>query len=148
MIQELQLNIIIKFLLPKRQGLYSPVKLNGKVVYIPNVVGLHLGTRFTWLELPRRKIYWIISEKSQVSSKNKLVIYKTIIKPIWSYGLLLCPAAGKAKITILQRFHNKILRHIINAPNYILTWGYYIKTGIYLLSKKGFTSSAPDIRLG
>jgi hypothetical protein len=50
----------------------------------------------------------------------KLLIYKTVIKPIWTYGIELwgcCPC--KTNIAIIQGAQSKILRSITNAPWYV-----------------------------
>jgi hypothetical protein len=51
--------------------------------------------------------------------ENKLLIYKTIIIPIWTYGLELWGCAIKSNISIIQRSKSKILRMIVDAPWYV-----------------------------
>jgi hypothetical protein len=63
-------------------------------------------------------MYWIIGRKSELSLANKLLIYKTILKPIWTYGIPLWGTATNSNIEIL-RFQNKVLRSIANAPWYV-----------------------------
>jgi len=46
-------------------------------------------------------------------------MYKTILQPIWTYGIPLWDTAGNSNIEILQRYQNKVLRAIVNAPWYI-----------------------------
>jgi len=46
-------------------------------------------------------------------------MYKTILKPIWTYGIPLWGTASNSNIKILQRYENKVLRAIVNAPWYI-----------------------------
>jgi hypothetical protein len=48
-----------------------------------------------------------------LSLENKILLYKTIIKPIWAYG------ASKSNISIIQRSQSKILRMIANASWYV-----------------------------
>jgi hypothetical protein len=64
-------------------------------------------------------MYWIIGRKSNLSLENKLLIYKTILKPIWTYGIPLWGTASNSNIEILQRFQNKVFRLIVNAPWYV-----------------------------
>jgi hypothetical protein len=55
---------------------------------------LHLDSRLTWhkhifakwkqLEVAITKMYWLLRRKSKLSTSNKLLIYKTILKPIWT----------------------------------------------------------------
>ncbi|PNF19306.1 hypothetical protein B7P43_G07495 [Cryptotermes secundus] len=49
-----------------------------------------------------------MNRKSKLSLKNKLILYKCIIKPIWTYGVQLW---GCAK--------SRVLRTITNAPWYV-----------------------------
>ena len=64
-------------------------------------------------------MYWIIGRKSELSLENKLLIYRTILKPIWTYGIPLWGTASNSNIEILQPFQNKVLRSIVNAPWYV-----------------------------
>jgi hypothetical protein len=64
-------------------------------------------------------MYWILGRKSELALANKLLLYKTILKPIWTYGITLCGTACHSNIEILQRFQNKVLRTLVNAPWYI-----------------------------
>ena len=50
---------------------------------------------------------------------NKLLIYKAILKPIWTYGIPLWGTASQSNIETLQRLQNKILRMVTNAPWYV-----------------------------
>jgi hypothetical protein len=64
-------------------------------------------------------MYWILGRKSELSIENKLLIYKTILKPIWTYGIPVWGTASNSNIEILQRYQNKALRATVNAPRYI-----------------------------
>jgi hypothetical protein len=62
---------------------------------------------------------WLLGRKSNLAIENKLLIYKTTIIPIWTYGLELWGCASKSNISILQRSQSKILRMIADAPWYV-----------------------------
>jgi hypothetical protein len=79
-----------------------PVNINN--VQLPQdddvkYLGLHLDRRLTWhkhnfakqkqLGITLTKMYWLLRQKSELSTSNKLLIYKTILKPIWTYGIQL-----------------------------------------------------------
>ena len=51
--------------------------------------------------------------------KNKLPIYKTVLIPIWTYGIALWGCASKSNISVIQRYQSKLLRTITNAPWYV-----------------------------
>ena len=61
----------------------------------------------------------MIAKKSHLPIDNKLLNYKAVIKPIWSYGIELRGCASKSNIVIMQRSQSKILRAITNAPRYV-----------------------------
>jgi len=64
-------------------------------------------------------MYWILGRKSELSLENKLLIYKTSLKPIWTYGIPLWGTASNSNIEILQRYQNKVLRAMVYTPWYI-----------------------------
>jgi hypothetical protein len=47
--------------------------------------------------------YWLIGRNSKFSLENKILLYKTIIKPIWAYGADIWGCASKYNISIIQR---------------------------------------------
>jgi len=55
-------------------------------------------------------------KKLPLSLENKTLIYKTILKPIWTYGFELWGCAIKTNIAIMQRYQSKIIRTIAKAP--------------------------------
>jgi hypothetical protein len=65
-------------------------------------------------------MYWLLGRKSKLSTSNKLLIYKTILKLIWTYGIQLWGTASTSNIEILDRFQSKALRMIVDAPWYVL----------------------------
>jgi hypothetical protein len=84
----------------------------------------HLDSRLTWkqhiakkrkqIDLKVKDMYWIIGHKSTMSLDSKVLLYKTIIKPIWTYGIELW---GCASIAIMQQSQSKTM--MINAPWYV-----------------------------
>jgi hypothetical protein len=61
-------------------------------------------------------MYWLTGRNSKLSLENKILLYKTIIKPIWTYGAEILGCASKSNIFIIQRSQSKILRMIAYAP--------------------------------
>jgi hypothetical protein len=80
-------------------------------------LGLHLDRRLTWhkhifakrkyLGITLSKMYWLPGRKSKLSFSNKLLAYKVILKPIWTYGIQLWGPASIFNIEILERFQGK-----------------------------------------
>jgi hypothetical protein len=81
----------------------------------------HLAqTHFRKTETTRNhptKMYWLFGQKSKLSTSNKLLIYKTILKPIWNCGKQLW---GTASTSNTERFQSKALRMIVGTPWYVL----------------------------
>jgi hypothetical protein len=64
-------------------------------------------------------MYWLLGRSSRLSLPNKLLLYKSILKPIWTYGIQLWGTASTANIEILERFQSKALRIIVDGPWYV-----------------------------
>jgi hypothetical protein len=100
----------------------TPIPMKSEVTYL----GLHLYQRLTWqahikakcqhLNLRVKKYYWLIGRTSQLSVENKLLLYKTILKPMWTHGIELWGCSKPSNTKILQTFQSKTLRLITNAP--------------------------------
>jgi hypothetical protein len=71
------------------------------------------------LDLRTRELIWLIGKRSPLSLSNKILIYKTVLKPIWTYGLALWGCTAASKLAVIQRYQAKTLRQITNAPWYV-----------------------------
>lgn len=109
-----------------------PIRINDTQIPIANTakyLGIHLDARLRWkvhvkkkreeLGLRYKKMYWLLGRNSKLSMYNKLLLYKQILKPVWMYGAQLWGCASKSNILVIQRFQNKVLRNIVDAPWYI-----------------------------
>ncbi|KAI5726243.1 hypothetical protein M8J77_025720 [Diaphorina citri] len=98
---------------------------NDKVRYL----GIHLDRKLTWnhhittkrqqLKLKHCKMFWLLGPKSKLSIENKILLYKMILKPVWTYGIELWGCAKPSNINIIQRFQSKTLRSMLGAPFYV-----------------------------
>jgi hypothetical protein len=89
-------------------------------------LGLHFDRRLTWhkhmfakrkqLGITLTKMYWFLGRKSKLSTSNRLFVYKTILKPIWTYGIQLWDTASTSNIEILEPVQSKALCMIVDAP--------------------------------
>jgi hypothetical protein len=83
---------------------------------------MYLDNHLTWKEHIKtqtdRLKNWLIGRNSKLSLENKILLYKTIIKPIWTYGAEIWGCASKSNISIIQRCQSKMLRMIANGPWY------------------------------
>jgi hypothetical protein len=69
--------------------------------------------------LSLNKMYWLLWRKSKLSTNNKLLIYKVLLKPTWTYGIQLWGTTSNSNTEILERFRSKVLRLIVDAPWYV-----------------------------
>ena len=64
-------------------------------------------------------MYWLTSRNSKLSIEDKLKIYKTIIKPIWTHGIPLWGTTAMSHINKLESLQSKVLKTIVNNPLYV-----------------------------
>ncbi|KAL4091433.1 hypothetical protein QTP88_026125 [Uroleucon formosanum] len=92
-------------------------------------LGLTLDRRLTWaphlrskrqnLNLWLRLLKTFCNNNKYTHIKTKLLIYKSLIKPIWTYGIQLWGNAKISNINKIQTFQNITLRKLLNAPPYV-----------------------------
>jgi len=115
-------------------------------VYISvKYLGLHFDRRLNWKahiikkrkqnDLKAKEINWLIGRKSNLSIENKLLVYKAVIKPTWTYGIELWGCAIKSNKAITQREQSKILRTITNAPWYVTNHTFHTDLNIPFVSE-------------
>jgi hypothetical protein len=90
---------------------------------------MHIDHKLSWrdhivkkrkqVELKVKELSWLLGRKSQLSIAKKLLIYKTIIKPIWTDGIEIWGCASKSSQAMLQKAQSKILRMITNTRWYV-----------------------------
>jgi hypothetical protein len=64
-------------------------------------------------------MYWLLGRSSRLSLPIKLLLYKSNLKPIWTYGIQLWSTASTSNIEILERFQSNALRIIVDASWYV-----------------------------
>lgn len=111
---------------------YKPIYIDEQIVPFANTakyLGMTLDAKLHWkehvkkkkeeLDIKYRNYRWLIGRKSSLSLHNKIMIYKQILKPVWTYGIQIWGCAKNSVIEIIQRFQNKVLRNIVKAPWYV-----------------------------
>lgn len=114
-----------------KQKQHLPIRINDTQIPYANsakYLGMTLDARLRWrvhvrkkreeLSIKLKKMYWLLGRNSKLSTYNKLLLYKQILKPAWTYGIQLWGCASKSNIQVIQRFQNKALRNIVDAPWY------------------------------
>ena len=112
-----------------------PVTLN--LVPLPvadsvKYLGLYIDKKLTWNPHTRLKrqelnrkykmLLRLLDHRSTLSLNNKLLIYNSIIKPTWTYGIELWGSAKPSNIHRIQTLQSIILRKITNAPFYVTNY--------------------------
>ena len=118
---------------------FSHKQIERKHLFIDNIqipysnsakyLGMTLDTKLRWkehvkkkrqeLDIKFAKLYWLLGKKSKVSTQNKILIYKQVLMPVWTYGIQLWGCASKSTIQTIQKFQNKALRIIMDVPWYV-----------------------------
>lgn len=65
-----------------------------------------------------RKLYSLIKRNSQLSTKNKLLLYTTVTRPVITYGAPVWGCISPTSLGKLQILQNKLLRLALNATKY------------------------------
>jgi hypothetical protein len=78
----------------------------------------HVNKNRDELNMKFRKMYWLLERNSDLSKLKKIIIYKQILQPVWSYGIQLSRCASDSVIQVIQRFQSKVLKCIVQAPWY------------------------------
>jgi hypothetical protein len=68
---------------------YLGMTLDAKLIWKEHIMkkGDELNIKF-------RKMYWFVGHNSELPVHNKLILYKQVICPVWSYGI---PALGRCQ---------------------------------------------------
>ncbi|CAH2095610.1 unnamed protein product [Euphydryas editha] len=92
-------------------------------------LGFYMDRRLTWgdhikhkrdeLNNRFRNLLWLLGRQATLSLSNKIMVYCSILKPIWLYGIQIWGTACKSNIQIIQRAQNSMLRVIANAPWFV-----------------------------
>lgn len=111
---------------------HLPIYINRQEIPHANTakyLGMTLDAKLKWkehvkkkkqeLDIKFRKMYWLIGRNSELTTHNKLLLYRQILKPVWTYGIELWGCTKKTNVTTIQTFQNKVLRCIVDAPWYI-----------------------------
>jgi hypothetical protein len=92
-------------------------------------LGLHLDRKLNWhkhistkrkqLRITLTKMYWLLGRKSKLSTINKLLINRTVLKPISTYGIQLWDTASTSiVIFVILRFNVKKLNELEGKENF------------------------------
>ena len=85
-----------------RKYRFEPITMNGQILPESDhakYLGMYLDSRLNWkhhvrkkraeMDIKLRKMYWLLGWNSKLSLYNKRLVYVTILKPIWTYGVQL-----------------------------------------------------------
>ena len=108
-----------------KQGICPNITLNNVLIpksYTVKYLGLFLDKRLTWkkhlqtkrLTLNNRMhiLRPLLIRNKCSTLNNKLIMYKALLKPIWTYGLQLWGAAKKSNTNRIQTFQNILFRRL------------------------------------
>jgi len=90
--------------------------------WMPSCAGRHIRKKKREeLGLKFKKMYWRVRRRSALSLHSKLMLYKQILKPVWTYGIQLWGCTKQSNTDIIQRFQNKVLGNIVVHPGKSVT---------------------------
>jgi hypothetical protein len=99
---------------------YQPAKYLGMTLDVKLRWKAHVKKKREEMDLRYERMYWLIGRNSSLSLHNKLLLYKQILKTIWTYGIQLWGCTKQSNIDIIQRFQNKVLWKVVSARWYVI----------------------------
>lgn len=97
----------------QREANYLGLCLDSKLRY-----AVHIRKKKKALNLKFNRMRWLFRKNSGLSIDNKLLLYRQILRPMWSYGCQLWGCARNSNLNIIQVFQNKVLRTMVGARWY------------------------------
>jgi hypothetical protein len=80
---------------------------------------VHIKKKCDELNIKFRKMYWLLGHNSELSIHNNIILYKQVIRSVWSYSIQLWGCTSDTNIQVIQQYQNKVLKCIDNAPWYV-----------------------------
>ncbi|KAH0811919.1 hypothetical protein GEV33_010872 [Tenebrio molitor] len=90
---------------------YLGVKFDNHLTFIPQIE--HAKTRAL---IVRGQLNSLVCRRSKLSIKNKITIYRQIVRPAMTYGFVVWGNVSNTQLHKLQVVQNKFLRAAFNAP--------------------------------
>lgn len=92
-------------------------------------LGLTLDSKLLWrthvtlkrdeLNARFRTMFWMFRHTNRLSLANRRLLYQTVIRPVWTYGIQLWGSTATTNYNVIQTFQNKVLRKITGAPWFV-----------------------------
>lgn len=114
----------------KKVAKYLGVRLDDRLSF-QNHISYTLSRTFS----AQQKLYPLTCPKSHLSPFNKLLIYKTIIRPALTYGAPIWCSISDTQRKRLQVFQNRILRGVLSAGRYTRIQDLHEFTGVEYISQ-------------
>uniref|UniRef100_A0A1B6DFT6 Reverse transcriptase domain-containing protein n=1 Tax=Clastoptera arizonana TaxID=38151 RepID=A0A1B6DFT6_9HEMI len=124
-----------------------PISINGVCLQPANTakyLGMNLDVKLRWsehvkkkveeLNIKHRKMYLLLGRHSELATESKLLLYKQVLRPVWTYGIQLWGCSKKTHTEKIQRFQNKVLRSIVNAPKYVRVTDLHRDLGVEMVT--------------
>jgi hypothetical protein len=90
----------------------------------------HIKKKRDELNIKFGKIYWLLGHNYEVSVHNKMILYKQVIHPVWSYGIQLWGCPNDSNIQVIHRYQTKVQKCIFNSPWYFQNGDLHCDLGI------------------
>lgn len=79
----------------------------------------HIKAKRSQINIKLRQIDLLLGLKSKLSLENKVLVYKRIHKPIWTYGIHLWGCAKKSTVNTIQRYRSDVFWDVVDTPWYV-----------------------------
>ncbi|GBM27872.1 RNA-directed DNA polymerase from mobile element jockey [Araneus ventricosus] len=112
--------------IPPPPNLYrKPIPWSNETVYLGVTIDKtltfknHITKVRNKFKAAKQKLYPLLGKHSKLSLDNKLLTYKSLLRPLITYASPVWGAAAKTHLSKLERLQNAIARQITNSPWYL-----------------------------
>lgn len=95
----------------KRHGVYLGLEIDSRLT-----MGGHITDKIRKTDKLFRMLYPLIGRRSRLNVRLKLLIYKSYIRPVFTYAAPVLVNISRCHIVKLQMLQNRILKSILNVP--------------------------------
>lgn len=76
----------------------------------------HIKNKREQLNAKYRQMYWLLGRNSALSIANKVLLYKQVLRPVWTYACELWGCTKPSNRYLIESFQAKVLRSMVDAP--------------------------------
>lgn len=79
----------------------------------------HVKSKILKIIATRKQLYPLLNNNSPLSQSNKLLLYKSLIRPKFTYACMIWGSVAAGHLYAFQKHQNRVVKQITNSPYYV-----------------------------